>query len=198
MGTIQTDKQQADILADDLAYQNAILQGVSRTFALTIPQLPPDLRKVVGNGYLLCRIADTIEDSDTLTIDEKRRYYDWFIKAIEHQASGAKFGHDLAPRLQGSTLEAERDLVRNTERVLRITHGFSDDDQKALRRCIRIMSEGMDDFQEGRFTNGLRDQQHLDDYCYHVAGVVGEMLTQLFCAHSPDIAARKDELERRA
>ena len=34
---------------------------MSRTFALTIPQLPAALRDVVGNAYLLCRIADGID-----------------------------------------------------------------------------------------------------------------------------------------
>ena len=32
----------------DIAYQEKILQGVSRTFALTIPRLPDPLRNVVG------------------------------------------------------------------------------------------------------------------------------------------------------
>jgi hypothetical protein len=44
------------------AYQDHILALVSRTFALTTPQLPAGLRSVVGNAYLLCRVADTIED----------------------------------------------------------------------------------------------------------------------------------------
>ena len=42
-----------------LEYQARILTGVSRTFALTIPSLPPALRVPVTNAYLLCRIADT-------------------------------------------------------------------------------------------------------------------------------------------
>ena len=50
----------------DLTYQDEILQGVSRTFALTIPQLPDALEQVVGHAYLLCRIADTIEDDKHL------------------------------------------------------------------------------------------------------------------------------------
>ena len=29
----------------------------------------------------------------------------------------------------------------------------------------------------------------LDSYCYYVAGVVGEMLTELFCGYSPAVAA---------
>ena len=49
-------------LESDEAYQEHALPGVSRTFALTIPELPGDLRRVVTNAYLLCRIADTIED----------------------------------------------------------------------------------------------------------------------------------------
>ena len=54
---------------DDEAYQNEILQHVSRTFALTIPELPDPLNKVVANAYLLCRIADTIEDDKSMAAE---------------------------------------------------------------------------------------------------------------------------------
>jgi phytoene/squalene synthetase len=50
----------------DEIYQEQILQHVSRSFALTIPQLPADLRTPVTTAYLLCRIADTIEDEAAL------------------------------------------------------------------------------------------------------------------------------------
>jgi 4,4'-diapophytoene synthase len=181
-------------LTDDIAYQHAILQDVSRTFALTIPQLPGGLQTVVGNAYLLCRIADTIEDSDTLTVDEKLQFSQAFVDVVAGTAPADNFGEPLANRLGGTTLEAERDLVRNTFRVVRVTHSFPPDDQAALARCVRIMAGGMEDFQEGQFTAGLRDQAHLDAYCYHVAGVVGEMLTELFCLHSPAIAERRETL----
>jgi len=54
-----------DSTASDEAYQDQILPHVSRTFALTIPQLPLALRVGVTNAYLVCRIADTIEDQTT-------------------------------------------------------------------------------------------------------------------------------------
>ena len=57
----------------DLAYQKAILGSVSRTFALTIPLLPPSIEKVVGNTYLLCRIVDTIEDAADLKPETKQQ-----------------------------------------------------------------------------------------------------------------------------
>ena len=51
-------------------FEQQILQDVSRSFALTIPLLPPALSNVVTNAYLLCRITDTIEDEVALTIDQ--------------------------------------------------------------------------------------------------------------------------------
>lgn len=183
---------------DDYAYQDHALQGVSRTFALTIPELPESLRLVVGNAYLLCRIADTLEDAQSLSVDDKKRLSERFVEVVAGTADPARFGRDAFARLGDDTLEAERDLVRNADRVLRITYSFSDTDRAALLRCVRIMVDGMERFQEGRFTHGLRDEEQLDSYCYHVAGVVGEMLTELFCAHRPRIAKRRAELARLA
>lgn len=187
-----------DTSAEDLAYQEAALQGVSRTFALTIPQLPESLRAVVGNAYLLCRIADTIEDSDALELAQKKRFYDEFVAVVAGEAEPEAFAEGLAPGLTGSTLEAERDLIRNTPTAVRLTHGFDERDQAVLLRCVRIMSEGMEQFQEENVRDGLRDMAHLDAYCYHVAGVVGEMLTDLFCTHSEPTAARGDKLRKLA
>jgi farnesyl-diphosphate farnesyltransferase len=180
--------------AENLAYQEKILQGVSRTFALTIPQLPGRLCTVVGNAYLLCRIADTIEDCEALTIDQKLRFSEEFVAIVADDARAEPFAEALAPLLKESMSEAEQDLIRNTDRVVALTHSFTVEEQRAMVRCLRIMADGMEDFQEGHFTAGLRDMAHLDAYCYHVAGVVGEMLTELFCAHSPKVAARKGEL----
>jgi farnesyl-diphosphate farnesyltransferase len=56
-----------DSVSSDEVYQDQILPHVSRTFALTIPQLPLGLRTAVTNAYLLCRIADTIEDEPALS-----------------------------------------------------------------------------------------------------------------------------------
>jgi farnesyl-diphosphate farnesyltransferase len=41
---------------------------------------------------------------------------------------------------------------------------------------------------------GLARMSDLDDYCYYVAGVVGEMLTELFCDYSDDIARNRAAL----
>ena len=178
----------------DLAWQGAILQEVSRTFALTIPQLPSGLRDVVGNAYLLCRIADTIEDEPALSASEKREFSERFIRVVAGEEPPAPFAERLAPRLSDSMLPAERQLVADTPRVLRLTQGFSERQRAALVRCVRIMSRGMAEFQQSPGLKGLDDLPHLDRYCYHVAGVVGEMLTELFCDYSAEIDRQRDKL----
>ena len=82
----------------DHAFLDAMLQGVSRTFALTIPQLPPSLYHVVATAYLLCRIADTIEDDPALDHKATRAFSERLIAVVEGRTSAAEFAHALAPR----------------------------------------------------------------------------------------------------
>ena len=74
----------------DRAFQAELLQEVSRTFALTIPQLPEPLDWVVGNAYLLCRLVDTIEDEPKLPANEKEYFAGQFIKVISDTAQKFK------------------------------------------------------------------------------------------------------------
>jgi len=179
---------------EDEAYQNRILQDVSRTFALTIPQLPPHLGRVVGNAYLLCRIADTVEDDPDLAAEQQRAYSERFIAVVEGAADAAAFAADLHPLLSPRLLAAERDLVAHSAAVIRITHSFTAPQRAALARCVRIMAQGMAWYQERETLEGLADQPAMDTYCYYVAGVVGEMLTELFCDYSPAIARHRERL----
>lgn len=178
----------------DLAYQTEALRGVSRTFALTIPQLPGPLRDVVGNAYLLCRITDSIEDEPRLTPSQKRRFASRFVDVVEGRADAEDFARELGALLSPSTTAGERDLVAHTPTVVRITTGFGDAQRRALARCVRIMAGGMSEFQQLDTSGGLRDLRELDRYCYVVAGVVGEMLTELFCDYSDEMGERRDEL----
>ena len=178
----------------DLAYQEEILQGVSRTFALTIPQLPDKLRTVVGNAYLLCRITDTIEDEPALSAGQKRAFAERFAEVVAGRVEAEPFARELGALLSASTTPSEHDLIANTVRVIRITSGFNTVQRAALERCVKIMAGGMAEFQQNATPDGLNDVPHLDRYCYYVAGVVGEMLTELFCDYSAEINARREEL----
>jgi farnesyl-diphosphate farnesyltransferase len=178
----------------DEAYQAYSLQGVSRTFALTIPQLPEELRLQVGNAYLLCRITDTIEDEAALTIEQKEKFADEFIGVVKGSSSADHFAVAFSGALTDNTPEAERDLIRNTARAIRLTHGFTLPQRRALERCVEEMATGMIRYQKKQSLNGLRDTEELGDYCYYVAGVVGVMLTELFCDYSQAMAEQREHM----
>lgn len=174
--------------------QSHLLLGVSRTFALTIPELPEPLQRAVGNGYLLCRIADTIEDDPGLTLDDKRRYFEQFLQVLNGQADAGEFSASLHGVLTDRILPAERELVQATPEVLQLTLSLSKSQQQALIRCVTIMSDGMHRFQSRRSLDGLVSVHEMSHYCYAVAGVVGEMLTDLFCDYSEKMNAHRDEM----
>lgn len=181
---------------DDLAYQRGILPGVSRTFALTIPVLPEALAVVVTNAYLLCRIADTIEDDPGLPSEQKSQFHARFVAVVNGEQSAEEFAGDLTPLLSERVLPAERDLVRNTAAVIRVTHACSAEERAALTRCVAIMCRGMPEFQRSKSLRGLEDLDELAEYCYYVAGVVGEMCTELFCLHCPELEPKRDVMLR--
>ena len=170
----------------DEDYQNRILPHVSRTFALTIPQLPPALRTPVTNAYLLCRIADTIEDEVDLSVAVTLVLQQRFVSVVCGREDADLLVREVVPQLSERTLPAERDLVLNMKRVVGIARGFRGANSAiAIQRCLDIMCHGMHKFQ---LTASLRGSCRARPIWTTTAatspGVVGQMLTELFCSYS--------------
>jgi len=171
-----------------------LLLGVSRTFALTIPQLPQELQQAVGNGYLLCRIADTIEDDAGIGLDDKFSFYEEFLQVLKRRADAVDFSRRLHAALSGSVHPAEHELIRLTPTVLHLTRSLPEARQEALLRCATIMCNGMYEFQARKSLDGLGSVPEMSRYCYVVAGVVGEMLTDLFCDYSAAMNEKREAM----
>lgn len=193
----QDEIREISALTDD-ALQARLLDGVSRTFALTIPQLPEALARPVSNAYLLCRIVDTIEDEVGLSSGQKRKFCQQFIRVVAGAENPEPLTEELAPLLSDQTLPAEHDLIRLIPRVIAITHGFDASQRAALSLCVDIMGKGMAEYQDRDLRHGLATMAEMSDYCYYVAGVVGEMLTRLFCHYSHEIDAQRDRMMKLA
>jgi farnesyl-diphosphate farnesyltransferase len=88
--------------------------------------------------------------------------------------------------------------VGNLARVVSTVRRMHRREQAAIQRCIEIMCDGMHHFQRDASVRGLNRLADLDSYCYHVAGVVGEMLTDLFCAQVPALQEHAAGLRRLA
>src|SRR5881409_751629 len=92
---------------NDDDFQSEMLEGVSRTFALTIPQLPAELCRVVSNAYLLCRIVDTIEDEPSLSGARKDYFCRQFLRTLESARNAESFSCQLCASLSSGTPPAE-------------------------------------------------------------------------------------------
>jgi farnesyl-diphosphate farnesyltransferase len=180
----------------DRDFCRAILPKVSRTFALGIRLLPAGLEEAVRTSYLLCRIADTIEDSPSLPPSRKDELLTRLSRCLGDP------GAACAP-LAGAFPEPRSDeelLVRECHRVLRAFHTLSDAERDAVRPWVQEMARGMAEFAQRRGTKdglaALASVAELDRYCYYVAGTVGHLLTGLFRIHHGRMtAARVKRLE---
>ncbi|MEO6067275.1 MAG: phytoene/squalene synthase family protein [Gemmatimonadota bacterium] len=166
------------------------LPKVSRTFALCIRLLPRRLKHPVAVAYLLCRIADTIEDSPTLSAADKSALLDEFRDGLSTDRTPARVQAAFAP-----SRSDDEQLARDADQALAAFRRLPPEMRDRIRPHVREMCDGMAEFARTRETAGalftLPDIASLDRYCYFVAGTVGHLLTGLFTLHSTDIDAER-------
>jgi farnesyl-diphosphate farnesyltransferase len=171
-----------------LQFSRSILPLVSRTFAIGISYLPGDLGTAVVVGYLMCRIADTIEDDAKAPPALRSRLLARFVECFDDQEAAEGFGRE-AFAIQGS----EHDLacLRRTGDVFLIFRTLSEPTQATLRKWVGELVLGMQRFSE-RYPQGIRIKTlpEYKEYCYYVAGTVGHLLTELWREHSRFIDER--------
>ncbi len=165
-----------------LEKQQYFLQRVSRTFALTIPLLPPDLEDWVGNSYLLCRITDTIEDAVNLDDDLKKEHMGKFARFLSSPIGLEQWTDEICDLVRSSSNEFENELMRDIPQVVARYYSYPAAVQAILRRTVTIMAKGMSQIERWKKIDSLDEVDH---YCYSVAGVVGELLVSLFAEHCP-------------
>ena len=125
---------------------------------------------------------------------QKNSFCQQFLRTFNSARNAEPFSRQLCASLSSQTPPAEHELIHNVPRVIRITRGFSEPQREALQRCVRTMAKGMGQFQLRGEKYGLQSLEDLDEYCYYVAGVVGQMLTHLFCLHSAEVAKQHHAL----
>ncbi len=160
-----------------------LLEKTSRTFALSIPVLPEPTRRQVMIAYLLFRIADTFEDAAHWPPERRTETLAEF-RALLVNPSRAE-AERLAAKWSAagpSPHTGYRELIAKVPFVLDAFFALEPKAIPPVRAHVIRSAEGMAGFvsrtQGGSLVlTGLRD---LRAYCYVVAGIVGEMLTELF------------------
>jgi len=164
-----------------------MLHRVSRTFALSIEQLPGMLREATTVAYLLFRVADSIEDHDMLDATTKARLLRLWADVLHSRAQVSALTGELS-RLDGADPEVY--VAQHADTVIEQLQALPEAHRRILVSHVYETSLGMARWQEhGPF---VRDEAEMDDYMHEVAGRVGWLLTDVFALHSPAIAAQRD------
>lgn len=179
-----------------------LLEKTSRTFAVSIPLLDEPSRRRVGLAYLLLRIADNFEDAATWSVEERVESLQRFVSAIEPGAAVLTESEvadwiERRPQSHPGYLE----LLKLAPAVIAASQATGEDAWRVMSHHVKRSAAGMIDTVERADAEGtleLHSLQDLKDYCYLVAGIVGELLTELFVLAAPQLEVVRSELERRA
>jgi farnesyl-diphosphate farnesyltransferase len=176
-----------------------LLLKTSRTFALAIPMLPEPTRRAVGVAYLLFRIADTFEDAAAWPRERRIESLTTFAELLEQgqfDALSARVPQWLTP--QPIDHAGYLELLRETPMVLREVLSLSPGARAIVLKHTVRTTRGMAGIVARGDAQGslqLQSIEDLQDYCYVVAGIVGELLTDLFLHDAPQLAAVRGPLE---
>ncbi len=178
-----------------------LLEKTSRTFALSIPVLPEPTRRQVMIAYLLFRVADTFEDAAHWPAERRVEALQEFQKLL------SDFTPEEAARLTekwtaagASPNPGYRELIAGVPFVLDAFFALDPEAVASVRQHVIASAEGMAGFvarsREGVLV--LADLEDLRGYCHCVAGIVGEMLTELFLLKRESLAPIAPYLRERA
>jgi len=170
-------------------FAHAILPDVSRTFAISIRFLPGTLGRAVLTAYLLCRIADTVEDDNSTAPGRRAELLDEFLRTLTDRDAAEAFAARAA-ELKGDP--AHLTLVSRTDLVLVLFRTLPARTQERVAHWVREMGVGMAKFVR-TYPQGIRIQTLAEykEYCYYVAGTVGCLLTELWHLHAKAIGKRE-------
>jgi farnesyl-diphosphate farnesyltransferase len=194
--------QAVDMSREQPARLRPLLQKTSRTFALTIPLLPEPLQTEVATAYLLFRIIDTFEDASRWDPARRVRALRTFVQLMDgpdtDEARTLVTGWLADPPLEH---DGYLELLGAAPEVIEWHRQLAPAAGAHVRRDVARSARAMIDVIErmdGKGDLELQTLQDLRDYCFAVAGIVGEMLTELFVLQSPSLAAVAGELRARA
>ena len=175
-----------------------LLVETSRTFALAIPLLAEPTRRTVSIAYLLFRVADTLEDAETWPRSQRAQELEHFAALLRGEGSA----DEAVARWQANPPSKHEGYLRLLALTPALLHSF-----EQLGSVTEIVREhtlkttlGMRDVllqradADSRRTVRLQSLEELRQYCYTVAGIVGELLTDVFVHDAPGLQREKAAL----
>jgi len=134
-------------------------------------------------GYLVCRVAETIEDDARIPPAEKAALLRICDETLDPQtaADGGEF-HAAVTEWIPADPDADWNVVANAGRVLATFRDLDETTRELIRPPVRELVSGMAEFVDRYAEQGglrIRTIGELEEYCWYAAGTVGTLVTNL-------------------
>jgi len=166
-----------------------MVKSVSRTFALSIQNLPKNIRLPVGLSYLLFRVSDCIEDNPDLAFEQKDELLQIWSQVLRNSEEPVIFTSRIDHL---DPTDPEVCVAQKAEDLIELLHSFHPELQELIvTHCVNS-AQGMAKWQ--RLGPSIQTEQDLDDYMYHVAGLVGYLMTNIFSFFIRSVEKQKSSM----
>src|SRR4029453_14849423 len=173
--------------------QTSILGSVSRSFYLSIPLLPQQLREPIALAYLLGRTTDTVADTTRIPGTVRTESLKMLSDGIQGKRSREIVVNQMASFVPLQENAAERTLLRSLADCLEWLEQTVEADRDDIRAVLEKITQGqmldLHRFDSPAQVRALQTAADLDEYTYLVAGCVGEFWTRLCFRHLRDFAS---------
>lgn len=174
----------------EISFYQAHLDRVSRSFAFCIARLEGEMREWVSLSYLLCRILDTVEDAHWSSPEAQAEAFESFRSFLENPPTATAV-QTWAASFPSAIPTGEAELLLDAHRCFANFHTLAPGVREKIRRPVMNMYRGMRHFLATRPAGAairLHTLAEVNQYCFFVAGLVGELLTELVSVRSPGFA----------
>ncbi len=165
------------------------MERVSRSFALVVASVEQPLQAYLATAYLLCRVIDNIEDCHQVPLWKKQRFSEYELMLADPALADEILKIWEVDEWPGLTQDEKR-LMGSTYGLplWQIYASLPSACRSIMHRWNRIMAQGMsqlDDqadsplFIRHEDVLVLSREADYNQYCYIVAGTVGNMATEL-------------------
>ncbi|MGJ8676402.1 MAG: phytoene/squalene synthase family protein [Akkermansiaceae bacterium] len=178
-----------------------ILKDVSRSFYLSLRLLPKAMREPISLGYLLARASDTIADTEGLDASLRSEMLGGFDEVLlggDRVQWLARLSTDVTRHQKH---KGEKALLRRMEDVFSWLDDLDFPLQELIHKVMRPIIKGQClDIERFELQDGyqIESDEQLEEYCYLVAGCVGEFWTEVGLLTLSDFSRiSSDELRKR-
>jgi len=162
-------------MSPSVDYQH-YLNLVSRSFSFCIERLNSPLKEKIGLSYLLFRVLDTIEDAEWTDQGQKNYFFNLFEKSL-HEPFDKNNQNAWLNNFSAHIPDHEKELLKIANNLFFDFQNLEENDRKSLSNALVIMKNGMQHFSIKNNELKLHNLKEVNQYCFFVAGIIGELLT---------------------